>query len=158
MSKRELGDALDHAEATVPALHRLRSRYDGRRFTFPNHPAVRAYRDLAVTLAAFDMPEPPNDPRELNSHIRMARHDLQELREIFDNRCAMRGQRGVQWPDGGACVSLRALLDVYADMIAAQADLQRLVNFRAGRKIAESNARWARARREVIIPDKDRQP
>jgi hypothetical protein len=133
-SLRELGEALDRAEATVPALHRLRSRYDGHRFFFPNHPAVRAYRDLAMTLAAFDSPEPPGDSRELNSHIKMARKDLRELREIFDNRAAMRGQPGIQWPDGGKSVSLRALLDVYADMMAAQGDLERLVNFRAGQK------------------------
>lgn len=142
---QELGDALDLAEATIPALHRLRSRFQyNRPYRFPSHPAVTAYRDMAIAVAAYEMPEPPTDPRELNSYIRMARKDLGELREIFENKCAFRGQPGIEWPDGGKSVSLRVMLDVYADMMAARRDLERLLNLRAGRqqqKVMEQRAK-----------------
>ena len=91
---QELGRALDTAEATIAAMHRLRARYyhrvtgkcdmyGKRDLIFPNHPAVKNYLDLAVALACFDQIESPSDLKELRSHIRRARKDLNELHRLF---------------------------------------------------------------------------
>jgi hypothetical protein len=147
---QELGDALDHAEATIPALHRLRSRYDGKDLILPKYPAVEAYRDLAVVLAAFDQTPIPH-PTEINSYLRAARKDLTELQTYFRVRCEMRQQPGVVWPDGGRSVSLRTIIDIYADMRAARADVIRLeqaqkyhATIRATKLAVERDAKFRR--------------
>lgn len=147
---QELGGVLDHAEATVPALHRLRSRYNKGNLVLPKHPAVVAYRDMAVALAAFDETPIPH-PSEIGGHLRMARKDLKELQTYFRVRCDMRGQRGIDWLDGGRSVSLRTILDIYADMRAAQRDVTRLeaaqkyhATIRANKLAAERDAKLRR--------------
>jgi hypothetical protein len=138
-TSQELGDALDHAEATVPALHWSRSRtenkraprmhYYGRDWLKPRYrdhvagydlmwspPAHRAVAEYWRELYRL-IPRPPYNSAE---DLRTCRKRFKEAREIYENKTRYRDTR--QWvneAEGRKATSLRAILDARAAMVEA---------------------------------------
>ena len=161
--KSELAAALDHAEATVPALHRLRSQYGcvivGPMYAYgrnwheanqsyelqwkpPRHRAVAAYwRVLKASIFRWGYVE---------DDLRTCRNRFKEAREIYENKTLYRA-RDVEWSDGGKGVSLRAILDARAAMVEAFAILKQVEGeakywrqIQANKRAAERDAKLRR--------------
>jgi len=90
---------LDHLELVerVPALTRASGK------ALPRHPAVIAYVHECAAL-----PRP-------DANLRTARRNYEAARVNYNNRCAFRFQRGIEWEDGGVFVSLSAIIEARAD-------------------------------------------
>ncbi len=149
-----LGDALDHAEATIPALDRMRSRTRqsitgpmaaygrnyytpgesyGLHWVLPRHPSVLAYwRQLKSNIVI---------PPVIEDDLRTCRKRFKEAREIYENKTLYRS-RAVHAEE----VSLRAILDARAVMVAAFMALEQV----------EGHAKyWRQIRANKLAADRD---
>jgi len=171
---QELGDALDEAEASHPALHRSRSRFQtslasqmhayGRPWLQPNS---------ASDLASYDLMWSPPRHRAVAAYwqalksamkhhiyveddLRTCRKRFEEAREVYENKTTYRGKRGIEWSDGGNGVSLRAILDARAVMVEAftileqvEASAKYLRQIQANKRAAESDGKFKRRNPEA---------
>lgn len=127
--KTEL-DRLELVER-VPALQRRAVR------DLPNHPCVVAYVN---ECAAVNLPD---------ANLRIARHHFKAARVNYEQRCAFRLQRNIEWLDGGRFVSLSAIIEARADAKHWQKVVMKL---EADKKIKQQNRRATQlARRYVVI-------
>jgi hypothetical protein len=138
-----LGDALDLIEASDAALHRSRSRFEskpvsrmeayGRPWLMPNsaigqsfelvwcppvHRAVAAYWQALKSTIRHD--------ESFEGDLRTCRKVFKEAREVYEIKTEYRSRHGIEWKDGGASVSLRAILDARAEMVEAFALLEQV--------------------------------
>jgi hypothetical protein len=161
-----IGDALDHAEATVLALHRSRSRFEnkrasrmhayGRPYLQPNSASDQSSFDLVWSppahraVAAYwrELKAAINRHTYVEDDLRTCRKRFKDTRELYENKTTYRSHPNIV---NSAEVSLRTILDARAEMVEAFTILEQVEGqakywrqIQANKRAAERDAKLRR--------------